>query len=113
MARVTDSPFAKPVARAVLVAAGLVLLAIIGRAGSAGAFGGAPPAIILPADAGIVPPLALASSAGPMESAPPPAPAPAEASTSPPAPRPARATPESPVYLNAAGADELRRLPGV
>ena len=41
-ARVMGSRFAKPVARVVLVALGLVLLAVIGRVSAAGAFGGAP-----------------------------------------------------------------------
>ena len=39
-ARVMGSRFAKPVARVTLVAMGLVLLAVIGRASAAGSFGG-------------------------------------------------------------------------
>jgi competence protein ComEA len=64
MARVVGSPFAKPVARVVVVAAGLVLLAIIGRVTSAGAFGGAPPAAILPIDASAYFPPAPANAMG-------------------------------------------------
>jgi len=46
-----------------------------------------------------------------MPASPPPAPAPA---SSPPASSShARATPDDPVYINFAGVDELRRLPGV
>ncbi len=111
-ARAAGSPFAKPVARVVLAAAGLVLLAMIGRAGTAGAFGvpAAPsvaPVIIFTADASTLgpppPPQAPLAAAPPApERAPPPS---GEART--------RATPDDPVFLNAATADDLRRLPGI
>src|ERR1700722_9692350 len=47
-ARVMGSRFAKPVARVTLVAMGLVLLAVIGRASAAGSFGGSAAASVLP-----------------------------------------------------------------
>jgi competence protein ComEA len=98
------SRFAKPVARVALVAAGLVLLAAIGRAGSAGAFGGAPAAAILSGDAaadiGLVP--------GPIA-----APAPSASTSGPPRGSQGAASPDDPVILNTAAADDLRRLPGI
>ncbi len=101
------SRFAKPVARVALVAVGLVLLAAIGRAGSAGAFGGAPVAALLPADASADPPLAVVA---PLSTSP---------STTPTAPSvhvhatQGSASAEDPVILNTAEADDLQRLPGI
>ena len=104
-ARVMGSRFAKPLARVALVATGLALLAAIGRAGSAGAFGGGPAGAVLSADAaaeiGIVP--------GPG------APPPASSASTPSAIRGPQgvASPDDPVILNTAAADDLRRLPGI
>jgi competence protein ComEA len=104
-ARVMGSRFAKPVARAALVAIGLVLLAVIGRASSAGAFGGSPAAALLATDAGadfglaVMPPTAPSA----VPSVPASAPHPTQGS----------ASAEDPVILNTAAADDLRRLPGI
>jgi competence protein ComEA len=131
MTRVVGSPFAKPVARVVVVAAGLVLLAIIGRVTSAGAFGGTPPAAILPLDASAGFPPAPADAVGASSVAPgPPGAMPGYPAVGAPAPPVASsasatsahggreaghgsATPDDPVFLNAAAADDLRRLPGI
>jgi competence protein ComEA len=106
-ARVTGSRFAKPVARVALVAAGLALLAAIGHAGSAGAFGGAPVAALLPADAAADLPLTAVAPVSPSPSGTPTAPSvhvhAAQGS----------ASSEDPVILNTAEADDLRRLPGI
>jgi competence protein ComEA len=99
------SRFAKPIARVAVVAIGLVLLAAIGRAGSAGAFGGSPAAAPTVADASTDPWLVATAPLTP----------PSAASASPTsAPRPhASASAEDPVILNTAAADDLRRLPGI
>jgi competence protein ComEA len=133
-ARVIGSRFAKPVARVVLVAAGLVLLAVIGRASAAGALGrfagpsgptdaasAAPPGAGAPAGAaGVAAPMPMpaAAGAGPMP-VPNASTAPTTTSTSssipptaPAGPR-GRASSDDPVVLNTAGADDLRRLPGI
>jgi competence protein ComEA len=106
-ARVTGSRFAKPVARVALVALGLVLLAVIGRVSAAGAFGGAPPASLLPAAPDASPDLGLvaATPAAPAAAASAPAPAPHAGHGA--------ASPDDPVFLNAAASDDLRRLPGI
>jgi competence protein ComEA len=115
-ARVIGSRFAKPVARVVLVAAGLVLLAIIGRASAAGALG-FPRA---PSNAMAVPVAPIIDlpvvDAGPPTAAPPAATSNTAAlgDTPPPASAPhGRATSDDPVVLNTASADDLRRLPGI
>jgi competence protein ComEA len=114
VARVTGSPFAKPVARVVLVAAGLVLLAIIGHAGAAGAFGGRPGASVLVPDASADLALAVAFPIGPPGA---PAPDPvASAGAAPahaPAPSHGAASADDPVILNTAAPEDLRRLPGI
>lgn len=100
------SRFAKPVARAALVAIGLVLLAVIGRASAAGAFGGSPAAALLPPDAGADFGLAIAiplTAPSAMTSAGVPAPHATQGS----------ASVDDPVILNTAAADDLRRLPGI
>jgi competence protein ComEA len=105
------SRFAKPAARVVLVASGLVLLALVGR--SAGAIGpsGPTPSTTIAPDAAVpsprVDPL-VASSGVPAAIIAPPAAAP----PSPPAPHGA-ATPDDPVVLNTATSEDLRRLPGI
>jgi competence protein ComEA len=105
-ARVTGSRFAKPVARVVLAAAGLLLLAFIGRTAVAGAMGPVPT------------PEAVQSSAPPAAQlpAPPPLPVPAAPAPAPTGGTPAahtQATADDPVFLNTATADDLRRLPGI
>src|SRR5450432_4746004 len=79
VARVIGSRFAKPIASAALVAAGLVLLAVIGRASAAGALGFAAP-VVGPDAAGAAPSPAGAAA---MSAGPPPSPAPALALASP------------------------------
>ena len=105
-ARVTGSRFAKPVARVVLAAAGLLLLAFIGRTAVAGAMGPA-----------ASPEASMASTpAGPPPSTPVIPVVPAAASPAPPEAPPAahsQATADDPVILNTATADDLRRLPGI
>jgi competence protein ComEA len=117
-ARVIGSRFAKPVARVVLVAAGLVLLAIIGRASAAGALGGfAAPVVPLDAAAGPPPappafaPPALAPPALATPVAPPASSAAPTAGVS--VATRGRASSDDPVILNTAAIDDLRRLPGI
>ena len=107
-ARVIGSRFAKPVARALAAAAGLLLLAFIGKTAVAGAMAAsatpaAPVAAVAPTDS------------SPVAASPPPM-APAAAPAPNPAPSPAaqtRATSDDPVILNTANVDDLRRLPGI
>jgi competence protein ComEA len=107
-ARVVGSRFAKPVARVAAAAAGLLLLAFIGKTAVAGAM------------AASATQAAAASAAPPAESfvvaMPVPAPASAPAPGPDPSPAPAaqtRATSDDPVILNTANVDDLRRLPGI
>jgi competence protein ComEA len=119
VARVAGSRFAKPIARVTLAAAGLLLLAFIGKTAVAGAMAtgtspGAPSAVASYAS----PLLAAAATPSPVAETPvPPAPAaPASAPAPDPAPTSAshaRATPDDPVILNTATVDDLRRLPGI
>jgi competence protein ComEA len=111
VARVAGSPWAKPIARVLLVAAGLVLLAAIGRVGSAGAFGGTPSPAVLGADAA-APSLPPAVAEAPVPPAPPAASA-APATATPSAGTHGAASPDDPVVLNVATGDDLRRLPGI
>src|SRR5579859_4986004 len=104
-ARVMGSRFAKPLARVALAAIGLVLLAAIGRAGSAGAFGGSPAAALLVPDASLDPGLEAVAPSAPASATP-------AIPTS--APRAhGSASAEDPVILNTAAVDDLRRLPGI
>jgi competence protein ComEA len=118
-ARVVGSPTAKPVARVALAGAGLVLLAIIGRSAAAGA-GGAPAALPSPAVLSQAGPPALSASVSPggatlpaTAGAAPPGTTPSPASGSSPVSSRSQASPDDPVILNTATAEELRRLPGV
>ncbi len=128
-ARVVGSRFAKPLARAVLAAAGLLLLAFIGRTTVASAvaspasLAAATSAALAPASASLAP-AALAAGAAVDPSAPATG-AGAASATGPPtlggllAASPSapaahtQATPDDPVFLNTATVDDLRRLPGV
>jgi competence protein ComEA len=109
-ARAHASRFAKPVARAALVAAGLALLAAIGRAAGTGsvtptsALAAAPPASSAQGPAAR-PALSAAVDVVPAASSPAP-------TASPPTSR-GPASPEDPVLLNSASVEDLRRLPGI
>jgi competence protein ComEA len=110
VARVVGSRFAKPIARVALAAAGLLLLAFIGKTAVAGALG----PVTSPAATSASAPVALPA---PVPS-PLPTPAPEPAATAGPAPlatpsSSTRATPDDPVILNTATVDDLRRLPGI
>ncbi len=112
VARVVGSRFAKPIARVALAAAGLLLLAFIGKTAVAGAIGPGTTPVVVSATA-------LATASAPV-SAPAPEPPlpPGSPQTAPPATAPApasntRATPDDPVILNTATVDDLRRLPGI
>ncbi len=122
LTRFQRSTWARISGRAALLVLGLLVLAWIGHAKAAATLGSAPAADAAAPDAGASPP--SPSSPSPSHVAvpsalvpsPPPA-APAAAPASLPAAAPpgshARATSEEPVYLNHAGAEDLRRLPGV
>jgi competence protein ComEA len=119
-ARVAGSRFAKPAARAALLAAGLLVLAIIGRSAIAGsgAPSAAPPAS--PSDgaslAAAAPPLARPASlalAPAAVAAGPGVPVEAPVSSGGTGHGAGAASPEDPVLLNTATVDDLRRLPGV
>ena len=105
----------KPIARALLVASGLVLLAFLGRSTLAGAAAPAPSADI----AGALSPSSAptpATQVGADASAPPPVLAPSVPSGEAPPVASARhgpATPDDPVFLNQASMEDLRRLPGI
>lgn len=113
VARLRASVWASVALRIVAVAAGLSLLAVIG--GSALAGGGAPsgssPAPSSPAALAMPPPPPDPAQWADAQAPPPAAPEgpPREATAAP----HGRATPDDPVFLNRAGADDLRRLPGI
>jgi competence protein ComEA len=107
-ARAHASRFAKPLARAALVAAGLALLAVIGRAAGTGSVTPTSALAAVPPAASVQAPVARpAPSAGvdavPVASSP---------SASPPPSR-GPASPDDPVLLNSASVEDLRRLPGI
>jgi competence protein ComEA len=97
--------------RCLLIAGSLLLLAWIGRAATA-ATPPAPSLAMTSVDAGVA---AAETAARPPEPLPPPpVVAPAPPALASPAPSGhARATPDDPVYVNHAGVEDLRRLPGV
>lgn len=109
-ARVVGSRFAKPVARVTAAAAGLLLLAFIGKTAVAGAMATSSPQTATVAAAALVDssPVATAPPSPPSAAAPAPDPghAPAPAAQT-------RATSDDPVILNTATVDDLRRLPGI
>jgi competence protein ComEA len=97
------SRFAKPIARIVFLATGLVALAIIGRTSIAGALGSPAAAAMMTVDASAE----IASAvANPVVPAAPTSPAPA------PSPH-GQAAADNPVILNTADVSDLRRLPGI
>jgi competence protein ComEA len=104
--RVAGSRFAKPIARVVVAAAGLVLLALVGRSAIAGAIG-------KPVATEAVPvPVATAASAERAEPASPSiAAAPSSPSSGPASHAPPSA--DDPVVINTATEADLRRLPGI
>jgi competence protein ComEA len=126
-ARAIGSPFAKPIARVALAAAGLLLLALIGRSAIAGAggIGGATAAAsAVPVSDGAAPTSGPPASPPPSPSVPRPQTS-AVGSTEPAGPAEAvaatettnvprgHASPDDPVVLNTASLEDLRRLPGV
>jgi competence protein ComEA len=123
VARVVGSRFAKPIARAAVATAGLLLLAFIGRTAVAGAMAASTPvaavsaatmapmspalsAAVVPApvSAGAPPPAELASPSAPVSTA-------GAAGTT--RGSHTQATPDDPVFLNTATIEDLRRLPGI
>jgi len=108
-ARVVGSRFAKPIARVVLAATGLLLLAFIGKTAVAGAMGAGAPLAVSMAPATTAAPPSASTAPEPAASAQAPAP------TGPPPARAAQtqATADDPVILNTANVDDLRRLPGI
>jgi competence protein ComEA len=113
-ALVRTSPWTSLAGRAVLFSVGLVVLAWIGRVATAATLTPVAARAEATADAGIIAPdpatvpRAPATAIALPAPSPPPAQAPAPAAAA-----GARATPEDPVYLNHASAEQLRRLPGV
>jgi competence protein ComEA len=106
------SQFARPVARAALVATALVVLACIGRSTVAGAGAGpSASATAVTAPAPLAPPVAAAPEVAAVP------PRPEQAASTPAAAAPTfhagTASPDDPVTLNTATVDDLRRLPGV
>lgn len=117
VARARASPWAKPVAKAALAVLALVVLSVIGGSALAGARA--------PAEAQALPTLDGGATAAPVVTlaetvieaqAPPPAAAPppsTQAAAEAGGAAAGKATPESPVSLNTATFEDLRRLPGV
>jgi competence protein ComEA len=107
-----------PLARVALGAAGLVLLAVIGRSALAGSPSpSAPPPAAPPASGAPAPPAMPQGSSVP-QAAPEPLPAPPPSGSAAPGDtgvlaHSKRATPDDPVYLNQATFEDLRRLPGI
>lgn len=108
-ARVIGSRFAKPLARAALVATGLVALAVIGHSAIASAPGNAAEANPAPTPAAMAGAPVPAATAAPQAIAP----AASAAASSAPAPPRGAASEDDPVILNTATLDDLRRLPGI
>lgn len=111
LVRLFQTTWWKPMVRVALFACGLVVLAFIGRATSPAS---ASPAASFPnPSASAAPTTAPILPAAPMS---PPTPLVAATATPPPAPASApssHATPETPVILNEASIEDLRRLPGI
>lgn len=116
VARARASPWAKPAAKAALAVLALVVLSVIGGSALAGAR--APEAQALPlldAGATAAPVVTLAETVIEAQAPPPTAPPSSSAQVAAGASGAAsgKATPESPVSLNTATFEDLRRLPGV
>jgi competence protein ComEA len=114
VARVVGSRFAKPIARAAVATAGLLLLAFIGKTAVTGAMAAAAP---LASPSSLLLPPAPSSALAPA-----PAPEivlPAVVQVAAPEPTATsrgsstHASPDDPVFLNTATVDDLRRLPGI
>jgi competence protein ComEA len=113
VARVIGSRFAKPIARAAVATAGLLLLAFIGKTAVTGAMAAAAPvaspsALLLPpappapqAPETVLPAVVQAAAPDPTATS-----ATSRGSST-------RASPDDPVFLNTATVDDLRRLPGI
>jgi competence protein ComEA len=112
-ARLAGSRYAKPAARTMGVAGGLLLLALVGRTAAGGMGTSQPPA---PSSSASAPASTVSAVAAPIASNADPLPAPTESATSSSAsasPPRSPASPEDPVSLNTATFEDLRRLPGV
>ncbi|HXN31040.1 MAG TPA: ComEA family DNA-binding protein, partial [Polyangiaceae bacterium] len=115
-ARVLGSRFAKPIARVALAAAGLALLALVGRTAIAGAGAASMATASASAASPVEPPQGGGSlprsggAIGPSSGTP--ASAPATEGPLNPSPR-TRASADDPVVLNTATDSDLRRLPGI
>jgi competence protein ComEA len=108
------SRFAKPAGKVLGVAAGLLLLALVGRSAAGSMAGAAPsPPLAASAPAADGGAQAPALAAAPPTSALQPDPAPTDTSPSGASPPRAPASPQDPVTLNTATYEDLRRLPGV
>jgi competence protein ComEA len=110
-ARVIGSRFAKPIARAAVVAASVVVLAAIGKTASPRTLGGSVPAISSSAEPEPDARSSATSASAPQAVA-------AVVTAAPPDPSPqslsrGAASPDDPVVLNAATGEEFRRLPGI
>jgi competence protein ComEA len=111
--RISGSRFAKPAARLAGGAAGLLLLAIVGRT-AAGAMGAASPPLAPSASMPSI--IATSTPVAPMASWPSPAPSASPTDSSTPtssSPPHSPASAEDPVTLNTATFEDLRRLPGI
>src|SRR5262249_49478958 len=104
-ARIRGSTWLSAAVRGTVIAVVIVVLAVVGRLARA------PAAIASPiVDAGpLALPVAISPASSPLPAPTPPAPPTPEVS----AQSRTRASAEDPVYLNQAGPEELRRLPGV
>jgi competence protein ComEA len=112
VARLAGSRYAKPAARTIGVAGGLLLLALVGRT-AAGGMGTAPPSAPSSSSASATAPT-VSAVAAPIAPSADPLPAPTESSASSSASPPrSPASPGDPVSLNSATFEDLRRLPGV
>lgn len=110
-ARLAGSRYAKPAARTIGVAGGLLLLALVGRTAAGGMGTTLPPSSSSSASATAP---TVSAVAAPIASSADPLPAPTESSTSSSASPPrSPASPADPVSLNTATFEDLRRLPGV
>lgn len=115
LARAVSSRWFAVAARGVMLALGLLVLAAIGRSAARRASAIATAVSVDAGELRATLPAEIPDASAPVTwpSSPPAPPSSAPASTSTPARASPRATPEDPVYVNYASAEELRRLPGV